>query len=169
MPASHWDMKAKIKHTIYSVLILSTSSIYFILAYKGFNSQKIDYKTLEKHTGTVIERGITERKSGRHYATVFYVSITGLNQILGLYRMDKDYSGLIDKLRPGEVITVYFINRPNDTINIDLVQIEKDGQIIIEETEYKKKESALIYIGLIGGLFTIGLTAWYYNKYVRLG
>ena len=161
-------LRTRTKFTIYSIIIFLTSGIYFLLAYKGINSQSIDLKTLDKFTGRVNERGVADRKSSKHTSRVFYLTIHGLPETLGIYRMGKNYSGLIDMIQPGDIVTVYYLSKTTDeNINIDLVQIEKDGQIIVDESEFKKKESALIYIGLIGGLFSVGLSVWYYNKYVR--
>ena len=161
-------LRTRTKFTIYSILIFLSSGIYFLLAYKEFNSQSIDLKTVDKFTGRVNERGVAERRSSKHSSDVFYLTIDGLPETLGIYRMEKDYLGLVDMIQPGDLVTVYYLSKTTDeNINIDLIQIEKDGQIIVDESEFKKKESALIYIGLIGGLFSVGLSVWYYNKYVR--
>ena len=160
-------LKTRTKFTIYSILIFLTAGIYFLLAYKGFSSQFIDINTLGKFTGRVNERGVAERRSSKHSSDVFYLTLDGFPETLGIYRMEKDYSGLVDKIQPGDTVTVYYLrSKTDENINIDLVQIEKDGQIIVDQKEFKKKESALIYIGLIGGLFSVGLSFWYYNKYV---
>lgn len=162
-------LKTKTKYTIYSIVIFLTSGIYFFLAYKGFTSQTIELKTLDKYTGRVIERGTTDRKSTRRTARVFYLTIDGLNETLGIYRQEKNYSSLVDKIQPGDIITVYYLAKSStDNINIDLVQIEKNGEIVVDQKEFKKKESFLIYIGLIAGLFSVGLSIWYYKKYVGL-
>jgi hypothetical protein len=74
-----------------------------------------------------------------------------------------------NEIQPGDIVTVYYLGQSSDSnINIDLVQIEKSGQIIVDQKEYKEKESFLIYIGLIAGLFSVGLSVWYYNKHVGL-
>jgi hypothetical protein len=160
-------LRTRTKFTIYSAIIFLTSGIYFFLAYKGFSSQSVDIKTLDKFTGPVSERGVADRKSSKGTSRVFYLTINGLSETLGIYRMEKDYAGLIDEIQPGDTLTVYYLSKATDeNINIDLVQIERRGQIIVDQNEYKKKESALIYIGLIGGLFSVGLSIWYYNKYV---
>lgn len=160
-------LRTRTKFTIYSIIIFLTSWIYFFLAYKGFSSQSIDIKTLDKFTGRVSERGVADRRSSKHIKR-FYLTIDGLSETLGIYRMEKNYSELIDKIQPGDIVTVYYLGKTTDeNINVDLVQIEKDGQIIVDESELKMKELTLIYIGLIGGLFSVGLSIWYYDKYAR--
>ena len=160
-------LRTRTKFTIYSIIIFLTSGIYFSLAYIGFSSQSIDIKTLDKFTGRVNERGVADRKSSKHTSSVFYLTIEGLPETLGIYRMEKNYSGLITTIQPGDIVTVYYMSKSTgENINIDLVQIEKDGQVIVDQNEFKKKNSFLIYIGLIGGLFSVGLSIWYYNKYV---
>jgi hypothetical protein len=124
---------------------------------------------LDKFTGRVSERGTTDRRSSKITTTVFYLTIDGLTQPLGIYRQEGNYKELVDEIQPGDIVTVYYIGKSADSdINIDLVQIEKNGQIIVDQKEFKKKESFLIYIGLIAGLFSVGLSVWYYNKHVGL-
>jgi len=160
-------LRTRTKFTIYSIIIFLTSGIYFFLAYIGFSHQLLDIKTLDRFSGRVIERGVADRKSHKNTSSVFYVTIEGLSETLGIYRMEKDYSGLIDKIQPGDTITVYFLGKVIDeNINIDLVQIEKDGQVIVHGSEFKKKHLSLIYAGLICGLFSVGFSIWYYNKHV---
>jgi hypothetical protein len=162
-------LRTKTKYTIYSIIIFLTSGIYFLLGYKGYSSQAIDIKTLDKFTGQVIERGTADRKSTKHTSRVFYLTIEGLTETLGIYRQEKNYSELVDKIQPGDIVTVYYLSKSTDeNINIDLVQIERGGEVIVDQKEFKKKESFLIYIGLIAGLFSVGLSIWYYNKHVGL-
>jgi hypothetical protein len=155
------------KYTIYSFLIFLSSGIYFLLAYKGYSSQIIDLETLDRFTGRITQRGIADRKSSKISTAVFYLTLDGLKETLGIYRQESNYSGLIDEIQPGDTVTVYYLGKSGaDDINIDLVQIEKGGDVIVDQKEFKKKESFLIYIGLIAGLFSVGIAVWYYNKHV---
>jgi hypothetical protein len=159
-------MRQRTKHILGAVAIFLSSGLYFSLAYIGYNKQFIQIDTLDKYQGQVLDRGITVRRSGKYDPTVFYIRLVGLNETLGIYRMNGDYQGLINELKPGDQVTVYYDSKPNDDVNIDLVQIEKDDKIIVDSKEFKKKESALIYIGLIAGLLSVGGAIWYYKKYV---
>lgn len=81
-----------------------------------------------------------------------------MNKTLGIYRMSKDYFGLTEVIQPDDLVTAYYIDNTTDKTYGDLVQIEKDGQIIVDQGEFKRKESYLIYIGLVGGLFSLVLS-----------
>jgi hypothetical protein len=162
-------LRTKPKYTIYSIIIFLTSGIYFLLAYKGYTSQTIDIATLDKFTGRVVERGVADRWTGKLTTRVFYVTIEGLTETLGIYRKEGNYSGLVKEIQPGDNITIYYLGKStNETINIDLVQLEKNGEIIVDQKEFKKKESFLIYLGLTLGLLSVGLSVWYYNRHVGL-
>jgi hypothetical protein len=119
---------------------------------------------LNKFTGEVISKGEKTRYSKRN-AKVFYVSLKGLPQTLGVYRMSKDYEDLLRGVNRGDVLTVYFRTDHSNEINIDLVQIEKEGKIVLNKKEFEAKESSLIFIGLIGGLAFVGLSIYNYKKY----
>ncbi len=159
-------MRQRTKHILGAVAIFLSSGLYFSLAYIGYEKQLIQIDKLDKYEGQVFDRGITVRRSGKHKPTVFYIRLVGLNETLGIYRMEGNYQGLINELRPGDRVTVYYDSKPNDDVNIDLVQIEKGDRIIVDAKEFKDKESALIYIGLIIGLLSVGGAIWYYKKYV---
>lgn len=160
-------LKTTTKYTIYSVIIFLSSGIYFLLAYKGYSSQTIDIKTLARYTGRVTERGITERRSSKMTTSVFYLKLDGLTETLGIYRQARNYSALIKEIEPDDTVTVYYLSEsPANDINIDLVQIEKGGEVVVDQNEFKEKESSLIYIGIIAGLFSVGMSVWYYNEQV---
>lgn len=140
-------LRTNTKYTIYSIIIFLTSGIYFFLAYKDFTSQTIDIKTLDKFTGQVSERGTTERRSSKITTTVFYLTIDGLNQKLGIYRQTGNYKGLVDEIQPDDIVTVYYLGKSSDSdINIDLVQIDKNATAICNgwvKCKYKVLSSLL--------------------------
>ena len=51
--------------------------------------------------------------------------------------------------------------------NIDLVQIEKNGNILLPKNEYENKQSLLIYIGLLFGIGTIIYSYLFYFKKLK--
>ncbi|SKB64362.1 hypothetical protein SAMN05660477_00452 [Soonwooa buanensis] len=156
----------KFKHTLSSILFASTSLLYFLLAYIGYGKQNLDLSEYSQYQNTIINKGI-----GIHYESkgrksqVFYIALNNLDEKLGIYRMSKNYDDLLDKIKIGDSIKVYY--RPNsnekENINIDLVQVEKNGKILISKNEYENKESALIYIGLIAGIGTLFLAFRHYK------
>ncbi len=84
--------------------------------------------------------------------------------------MSKEYDDLISKININDELTVYYKENNNDSenVNIDLIQIERNGIVLLEKKEFEKKESALIYIGLIAGFFSIGYSIYYLKKKTSL-
>ena len=158
----------KTKKTFYFLLIFLSSGLYFVLAYKGYKDQSIDLKTLKTYTGQVTSFGETIRKSGKNRPKVFYVDIDGLQQRLGVYRMTRNYESIINKINTGDIITVYYKDQNPCDVNIDLVQIERNNAILLDKKEYMKKESALIWLGLLGGFFSVLLSFWYFKRHVLI-
>jgi hypothetical protein len=117
---------------------------------------------MNKITGSIVERGIAVRTPSYRTAVsvrVFYLKINGLDKTLEIYRMKNNYQGLLNELSTGIEVTAYY----EDT---QLVQLEKNGNVIIDSSEYKKKESALIYIGLVTGIGSVLASVWYFKKHV---
>lgn len=161
-------MKKVSKKAINSIIIALTSIIYFSLAYVGYEKQNIDLNKYSQYEGVIIDKGIGILKGSKgRTSNVFYVTLNGLDERLGIYRMSKKYNDLLSNLTVGEKIKVYYKPQSNkNNINIDLIQIEKGGKIIVGKDEYERKESALIYLGLIGGIFTLifAYITWKYPK-----
>lgn len=140
--------------------------LWGLLIWAGFLNQNIDLNYLSKFEGEVLDRGTTTLKARSTRGTdasVFYVNVHGLNQTLGIYRMNGNYLDLVDKINPGDLITLYYKAQGQTDINIDLVRVEKDGQVIVDASEYENKEASLIYIGFAALLFNIGYSIYYYR------
>ncbi|MNQ04244.1 hypothetical protein D3C85_169580 [compost metagenome] len=80
--------------------------------------------------------------------------------------MSQNYNDLLQKVNIGDKVKVYYQANTNkdENININLIQLEKDGKIIINKSEYEQKEGSLLYIGLIAGFFIFYLS---YRNYKR--
>ena len=159
-------MNKKTKHLLCSILFASTSVIYFFLAYIGYEDQNLDLSKCDQYENIVTDKGI-----GIHYGSrgrksnVFFLSLKNLDEDLGIYRMSKNYNDLLEKINVGDRVKVYYRKSSNEkeNINIDLIQVEKDGKILISKDEYEKKESSLIYIGLIAGIVTLIMAYGYFK------
>lgn len=162
-------MDKNTKRTLSSIFLFLTSFIYFFLAYIGFKKQNIDLKNYSKTESIIIDKGVDYRigSKGRK-SQCFYILLKDHDKKLGVYRMNKDYSNLLAKFNIGDTVTAYYRDNNNqrENINIDLVQVERFGQVLLDKKEYERKESSLIYIGLIFGVLTIIFSYLYYKKII---
>ncbi len=162
------SVRHKIKTILTFILLLLFSCLFFFVAYLGYEDQHIDLKALRSFTGPVSDYGEAVRKSGKNRPLVFYVDLKGLEQRLGVYRMSKEYGSIINQLNIGDTLTVYYKEQSPCDINIDLVQMERGNTILIDKSEYMKKESALIWIGLIGAALSLLLNYGFYKSRVQV-
>jgi hypothetical protein len=115
-----------------------------------------DLDDLDKYEGTIADKGITKNTSstskGQITSDVFFLRLNGLDQTLATYNKEQSYYDLNSRLSVGDQVTVYFKSSPyNDKPNLSTYQIEKDGQVILGQDEFKGKE-------MIGGVIaTLGL------------
>ncbi|MBV5281871.1 MAG: hypothetical protein JZU53_05475 [Paludibacter sp.] len=157
------------KHILISIFILLTSTIYFFAAYLGYKHQNINLSDFSNHIGIVENTGETYRigSKGRR-SLVFFVDLSGLNQRLGIYRMCENYEDLHKSIKYGDEISIFYeSHKSKENVNIDIIQIEEKGRIIYSKEEYEKKESALIWIGLIAGFLSVIYSWIYFRKNVR--
>jgi hypothetical protein len=159
-------MNKKTKHFLSSILFASTSVLYFFLAYIGYGKQNLDLSKYAQYENIIIDKGIDIRYGSKgRKSNVFHLSLKDMDEDLGIYRMSKEYEDLLKKVNVGDKVKVYYRPSSNEreNINIDLIQVEKDGQVLIGEEEYEKKESSLIYIGLIAGIGTLFMAYRFYK------
>jgi hypothetical protein len=159
-------MTKKAKHILNSILFASTSILYFFLAYIGYGKQNIDLSKYAQYENVITDKGIDIHYGSKgKESNVFFISLKGLDEDLGVYRMSQNYKDLLEKVNVGDKIKVHYKenSNENENINIDLIQVEKDGEILIGKAEYENKESALIYIGLIAGIGTLFMAYRFYN------
>ena len=165
-------MNKKTKHLLSSILFASTSLLYFFLSYVGYEKQNIDLTQKANYENVITNKGIGIRYLGKGTKSeVFFITLKDLDEKLGIYRMSENYDDLLNKVNMGDKVKVYYEPSSNkrENINIDLIQVEKEGEILINKTEYEKKESALIYIGLIAGIGTLFFSFRFYNYGSFLG
>ena len=156
------------KHIQISIIILLTSTLYFFLAYKGYKNQNINLSDFSNHIGIIENTGETYHIGSKgSRALVFFVDLSGLNQRLGIYRMSKNYEDLHKNIKIGDEISIHYkSHKSKENVNIDIIQIEEKGKIIYSKEEYEKKESALIWIGLIAGFLSVIYSWIYFRKNV---
>jgi hypothetical protein len=160
-------MKTKSKRTISSIILFLSSFIYFTLAYIGYAKQNIDLKNYDLLESVIIDKGIDYRRSSKGTrAPCFYILLEGHAKKLGVYRVSKDYRDLLKKFNVSDTVTAYYQDNDNrsENINIDLVQVERNGKVLLDKKEYERKESSLIYIGLIFGFGTVVLAYLDYKR-----
>ncbi|MDG4946244.1 hypothetical protein NMK71_07450 [Weeksellaceae bacterium KMM 9713] len=158
-------LSEKNKHILKTLLVLSSSSIYFFLAYIGYENSHINLNQIDSEIGIVDEVGITQRIGTKgERSKVFFIQLDNIEKKLGVYRKSKNYSELINNIKPEDEIKVYYKAKSNkrENVNLDLVQIEKNGKIILPKNEFENKQSFLIYIGLFFGIGSIIFSYLYY-------
>ncbi|MGB4774188.1 MAG: hypothetical protein WBP45_03375 [Daejeonella sp.] len=160
-------MEKSTKRTLNSIFLFLTSFIYFFLAYVGLKKQNLSLTNYDKITSVIVDKGIDYRYGSKgKKSKCFYIQISDIDRKLGVYRMTKNYDDLLDKFIIGDTVTVYYRdnNNTSENINIDLVQVEKREQILLDKKAYERKEISLIYIGLIAGVLTVVLSYLYYKR-----
>jgi hypothetical protein len=158
------------KHILKTFLVLLSSIIYFFLAYIGYKNSNINLNQIDSKIGIVEKVGITQRIGTKgEKAKVFFIQLDNVEEKLGVYRMSKNYNNLIQNIKIEDKIKVYFKSKidKRENVNIDLVQIEKGGKIILLKNEFENKQSFLIYIGLFFGIGTVIYSQLYYMKKLK--
>lgn len=146
------------------------SILYGFVIKIGFDKQNINLEKTQKAINVVEHFGITTHYGSKgKKSSVFYIKLKDLNEKIGVYRFSKEYDDLLNLINNGDLITVYYYQNSNkrENVNIDLVQIEKENKILFSKSEYEKKESALIFIGIAGIIANIIILYYSRKRYFK--
>ncbi|EMY3554984.1 hypothetical protein [Flavobacterium psychrophilum] len=147
----------------------------FLVAYTSFQNGWINLSKVDKFEGIIYEKGLTTNKtstSGRNHITlnsqVFYLKLLGLNQILAVYNPQQSYNTLENKLKINDKIKIYY-KHSNLTkqINLDVFQIEKQNEVILDKQNFQGREKFAFFIAFIGGFFCLFMTFYGDRRFRR--
>ncbi|ESU24971.1 hypothetical protein FSS13T_18690 [Flavobacterium saliperosum S13] len=164
-------LNKKTKDILIFTILFLFSFLYFFLAYIGFKKQNINLNQVDKITSQVENRGIDYRHGSKgRKSKVFYIKLKDLDEKVGVYRMSKNYNDLISAINIQDILTVYYEKNSNDSenVNINLIQIERNGIVLLGKKEYENKESALIYIGLFFGVGSVAYSFYFLKRKTNL-
>lgn len=137
---------------------LGLGALFFLAIFIWiYNGSFVDLKQATRHTGQVERIFITrDRNKGASTAPLKKVAIKleGINQFLCYYKLTDNYEDLLVKIKAGDIITVYY-KPTNEQYNLDLYQIEKGDEKILDKSEFESKERLgafwVLFIG-VGGM-----------------
>ncbi len=129
----------------------------------------IDLSQVDRITGVVTSSGMTDKASTvggklKVKDSVFYIALDNSNQNFATHRPSQDYKTLSDKINTGDTITLFYKERQDNDLNLDVYQIEKAGQVLQDYESYSSNYKKLSWLtGIFGiGLLTFGI--WQYFK-----
>ena len=151
---------ATIKNIIQTIAALVLASTMLLAAGKMyFVDGCVDLDKTYKITGQITTAyKATRRTTGKYSSNipVFAFTLNKYDQTLGAYRPSGNYKNLFENLKPGDTVTVYFKPRPKDKLNIDVYQIEKAGQVVLDYDSYKRNHKGVaIFIGILATLMIV--------------
>ena len=146
-------MRRKIKRFLQFILGLLLSIALILVGWSMLNEANFDLHDAQTHSGQ-----ITSRKIGKFFA----FNISGFPSSFSVYKPSRNYAELESALNIGDNITVYFVN--SQTANIQVYQIEKNGQIVVDKELLAGQNRTGGIVGLIGGLGMLGGVFWTLRK-----
>jgi hypothetical protein len=143
-----------LKYLQYSVIILFACFMFFA-SYKIYTKNVgLDLNKTSKIVGRVSKSYTAKRYTGgrgEKRVPVFAFNLDNIEQTLGVYRPSRDYSYLLDNIKLGDTITVFYKPLSSNPIDIDVYQIEKNNKVIVDYKTYAHNYSITsIAIGVLG-------------------
>ena len=150
--------KLKLKERIQYISVFCLSALMLFGSAKKFiKDTNLDLTKTTIVKGHIIKSYLTTRRTGgkiKRNMPIFAFNLDNLSQTLGAYRPSHNYSKLINNLQPGDFVTVYYRHNKYNDINIDVFQIEKGREIILDYETYNiNHTNGAILIGVIGIVF----------------
>ena len=135
-------------------ILLSTAVV--LVGWSMLNEAKFDLNDAQKHSGKIMNREV-----GKDFSFSISGSLTSFN----IYKPSRNYDELKSALNIGDSVTVYFVN--SQTANIQVLQIEKNGQIIVDKALLTRQNRDGGSIAFIGGFALLGIAIWQFKKQKR--
>ena len=132
-------------------LLLSLAAI--LVGWSMLNEANFDLHDAQKYLGQ-----ISSRKVGKYFS----FNLSGSPFIFNVYKPSRNYADLESMLSIGDSITVYYVN--SQTANIQVYQIEKNGQIVVDKKLLTGQNRTGGLVALIGGLGMLGAVFWTLRK-----
>ena len=132
-------------------ILLSTTAV--LVGWSMLNEAKFDLNDAQKHSGKIMNREV-----GKDFSFSISGSLTSFN----IYKLSRNYDELKSALNVGDSVTVYFVN--SQTANIQVLQIEKNGQIIMDKALLTGQNRVGGSIAFIGSFALLVITIWQFKK-----
>jgi hypothetical protein len=146
-------MWRKIKRFLQFSFGLLLSIAVILVGWSMLNEANFDLHDAQKYSGQ-----ITSRKGGKYFS----FNLSGSPVSFNVYKPSRNYAELESVLNTGDSITVYFVN--SRTANIQVYQIEKNGQIVVDKELLAGQNRTGGLIALIGGLGMLVAVFWTLRK-----
>lgn len=149
-------MSSKYKPKILSILILLSLAVFTFFAFSFFNKTNIDLKSASKFSGAIENLEIKNiGTKSRHKA--LGIKLENLNQKLWLQKHDENYEKYLKQIKIGDFIKVYYLDN-------DIVQIEKESQIVFAKSEFESENKRRLWFVVIGVIIMIVLSIIHFTK-----
>ena len=149
------------------ITLIMFSFIYLVLIIAGFIYQNIDLRDTIRREGVVESVGVftsTTQSTGRIFELeqqFFYIQFSDRSEKMQVFRRSFNYDDLLENIQIGDRLTVFLM--PHDQRS-EMIQIEKNGNIILHRNEIQTRNRILIYIGFLGLLGNVAIFFWLLRK-----
>ncbi|QJX45921.1 hypothetical protein HMJ29_02795 [Hymenobacter taeanensis] len=140
-------------------------------SFLAFSNSSADLSGLDIGEGVVEKRGVMPHQSRaanglRVSSTLFFVKLSGLSQLLAVYYPGQEYRFLLNSIQVGDTLKIWYRHSSDqDVPNLNTYQITKRNQIVLNQEEYRGKETLAGYIALAGAVVTVWLGIRQDRKY----
>jgi len=141
---------------LFGITLFSTLTFIF---YKNASKNISDYQHIESN---VINKGIAKSENDKD---IFYLQFANDKKKFSIYSITQNYKELQDEINIDDKIKIYYEESNSQKSNfLEIIQLEKENQIIINHTKHK-----LIYYGftilcLLANIYIIFMF-YHYLKY----
>ena len=130
--------------------------MFFVSYIIHANNVGLNIKEMPTVVGRIVNRYLTRRQGGKSKSLVLAFKLENLDQTLGIYKPSRDYSELLDSLRVGDTVTVYYRPLSTNPIDIDVFQVEKNRRVIVDYADYSKNHAfASAFLAVVGSIFLL--------------
>ncbi len=163
------ERKLTIAKNVFALIILMSFGLVFsLLGLKMFIEERTrNLETSGRVTGTIDNTRVVSKvkkvgavpfvmKESNH----LQIKLNDSDEKFATYNPEQEYSELRKELGPGQKVTIYFTNSSAESPSNNILQIEKNNQILLSHSIYSRNHSIAAIPIIIFGVFCLGCFFW---------
>ncbi|ARN77106.1 hypothetical protein BST97_03350 [Nonlabens spongiae] len=151
-----------LRDVINIISILLGLLIFLFVAYIGFSNLNKDLSQYSYYENLIVTK---EVKTSDNDSEIFSLRLKEVNNEFSYYRISEDYNDLQNSIDIGDRIKIFYdSNADEKNPNSEIIQIEKNGKILLAASEHKTKYIILFIIGILSVTYMLYLGYRYLRK-----
>lgn len=148
-------MKKMTRDIVNIIFILVGLLIFLFVTYIGFGNLNKDLSQYSYYEKLIVAKEVTTSDND---SKIYSLILQDFEGDFSYYRASEDYNDLQNFIDIGDTVIIYYeSNKDEKKANSEIIQIERNGKILVAASEHKTKYTILFIVGIMSVTYMIYL------------